>query len=129
MVSFCFFKGPLVQLTCGQDKLQVGLDLNNTQSSDLDPFSGHFAARNCSRFKVQGDVVWYEVEARAGACGNIVTVKIFPFLLCVLDSYLVTITLSSQSVKLRDHYLCYLVGSLVENKIADYSCNLNELGQ
>ncbi|XP_023189205.1 uromodulin-like [Xiphophorus maculatus] len=68
-------EGPLVQLTCGQDKLQVGLDLNSTQSSDLDPFSGHFAARNCSRFKVQGDVVWYEVEARAGACGNIVTIN------------------------------------------------------
>lgn len=112
---FCFFKEPFVHLTCGRDKLQVGLDLNSMQSLGLDPFSGHFAARSCSRFKVQGDVVIYEVEARAGACGNILTVKIFHFLLCVLDSYLVTITLSSQRVKLRDHHLCYLVGSLVEN--------------
>ncbi|XP_014909244.1 uromodulin-like [Poecilia latipinna] len=64
-----------VQLTCGRDKLQVGLDLNSTQSFGLDPFSGHFAARNCSRFRVHGDVVWYEVEARAGACGNIATIN------------------------------------------------------
>uniref|UniRef100_A0A096MF32 ZP domain-containing protein n=1 Tax=Poecilia formosa TaxID=48698 RepID=A0A096MF32_POEFO len=71
--NFSEVKEPPVQLTCGRDKLQVGLDLNSTQSFGLDPFSGHFAARNCSRFRVHGDVVWYEVEARAGACGNIMT--------------------------------------------------------
>ncbi|XP_054897459.1 uromodulin-like [Poeciliopsis prolifica] len=62
-----------VQLICGRDKLQVGLDLKTMQSLGLDPFSGHLAARNCTRFNVHWGVVWYEVEARPGTCGNIVT--------------------------------------------------------
>ncbi|KAM7390920.1 hypothetical protein PAMA_008901 [Pampus argenteus] len=61
------------QLICGHDKLQVGLDLASMTHSRFDPFSGNLAARNCTWVRVQDDVVWYEVEARAGACGNTLT--------------------------------------------------------
>ncbi|KAG8015174.1 Deleted in malignant brain tumors 1 protein, partial [Nibea albiflora] len=54
------------QLICGRDKLQIGLDLAGVASSGFDPFSGNLAARNCSQFRVHGDVVWYEMEAREG---------------------------------------------------------------
>ncbi|GLD60908.1 deleted in malignant brain tumors 1 protein-like isoform X1 [Lates japonicus] len=39
-------------------------------STGLNPFSGNLASRNCSWVRVLDDVVWYEVEAQAGACGN-----------------------------------------------------------
>ncbi|KAM6941613.1 uromodulin-like, partial [Lycodopsis pacificus] len=58
------------QLICGRDKLQVGLDLDSLTSSGLSPFSGNMAARNCSWVRVSDGVVWFEVEAAAGACGN-----------------------------------------------------------
>ncbi|XP_037619294.1 uromodulin [Sebastes umbrosus] len=58
------------QLICGRDKLYVGLDLAGFTSSGLNPFSGNMAARNCTWVRVRDDVVWYEVEATAGACGN-----------------------------------------------------------
>ncbi|XP_044202048.1 pancreatic secretory granule membrane major glycoprotein GP2-like [Thunnus albacares] len=58
------------QLICGHDKLQVGLDLASMTSSGLNPLSGNLAAHNCSWVRVNNDVVWYEVEAQAGACGN-----------------------------------------------------------
>lgn len=48
----------------------MGLDLPGFTSSGLNPFSGNLAARNCSWVRVRDDVVWYEVEATAGACGN-----------------------------------------------------------
>ncbi|XP_047433599.1 deleted in malignant brain tumors 1 protein-like [Mugil cephalus] len=59
------------QLICGRDKLQVGLLLSSLVSAGLDPFSGNLASRNCSWATVRNDIVWYEVEAKAGACGNI----------------------------------------------------------
>ncbi|KAM7412337.1 hypothetical protein PAMA_022019 [Pampus argenteus] len=62
------------QLICGHDKLQVGLDLASMTHSRFDPFSGNLAAHNCTWVRVQDDVVWYEVEARAGACGNTLTI-------------------------------------------------------
>ncbi|KAF1394858.1 hypothetical protein PFLUV_G00005500 [Perca fluviatilis] len=58
------------QLICGRDKLQVGLDLARLTSSGLNPFSGNLASHNCSWVRVTDGVVWYEVEAIAGACGN-----------------------------------------------------------
>uniref|UniRef100_UPI0037E8555A uncharacterized protein isoform X2 n=1 Tax=Semicossyphus pulcher TaxID=241346 RepID=UPI0037E8555A len=58
------------QLTCGPDKLQVGLNLAGLTSSGLNPVSGNFAARNCSRVRVFNNMVWYEVDAMEGACGN-----------------------------------------------------------
>ncbi|XP_049901123.1 uromodulin isoform X2 [Epinephelus moara] len=61
---------PPPQLICGRDKLHVGLDMPGFTSSGLNPFSGNLAARNCSWVRVRDDVVWYEVEATAGACGN-----------------------------------------------------------
>ncbi|XP_049428738.1 uromodulin [Epinephelus fuscoguttatus] len=61
---------PPPQLICGRDKLHVGLDMPGLTSSGLNPFSGNLAARNCSWVRVRDDVVWYEVEATAGACGN-----------------------------------------------------------
>ncbi|XP_074485021.1 scavenger receptor cysteine-rich domain-containing protein DMBT1-like isoform X2 [Sebastes fasciatus] len=58
------------QLICGRDKLHVGLDLASFTFSGLNPFSGNMAARNCTLVRERDDVVWYEVEATAGACGN-----------------------------------------------------------
>uniref|UniRef100_UPI0037E74215 uncharacterized protein isoform X1 n=2 Tax=Semicossyphus pulcher TaxID=241346 RepID=UPI0037E74215 len=58
------------QLICGPDKLQVGLNLAGLTSSGLNPVSGNFAARNCSRVRVFNNMVWYEVDAMEGACGN-----------------------------------------------------------
>ncbi|TDH15847.1 hypothetical protein EPR50_G00013920 [Perca flavescens] len=58
------------QFICGRDKLQVGLDLASLTSSGLNPFSGNLASHNCSWVRVHDGVVWYEVEATAGACGN-----------------------------------------------------------
>ncbi|XP_051239679.1 scavenger receptor cysteine-rich type 1 protein M130-like isoform X2 [Dicentrarchus labrax] len=69
----CEFQRPPLQpsqLICGRDKLQVGLNLADLASSGLSPFSGNLAARNCSWVRVRDDVVWYEVEATEGACGN-----------------------------------------------------------
>ncbi|CAK6973445.1 deleted in malignant brain tumors 1 protein-like [Scomber scombrus] len=72
----CEFQHPPLQrpqLICGRDKLQVGLDLASMTSSGLNPFTGNLAVRNCSSVKVRHGVVWYEVETRAGACGNTLT--------------------------------------------------------
>ncbi|XP_075946965.1 uncharacterized protein LOC142948715 [Anarhichas minor] len=69
----CEFQRPppqLSQLICGRDKLQVGLDLASFTSSGLSPFSGNMASRNCSWARVSDGVVWFEVEAAAGPCGN-----------------------------------------------------------
>ncbi|XP_061578277.1 uromodulin-like [Cololabis saira] len=65
------FIEPPMQLVCGRNKLQVGLFVSSLAFSGLDPLSGHLANRNCSRVRVHGDVVWYEVEAQTGVCGNI----------------------------------------------------------
>ncbi|XP_070782566.1 uromodulin-like [Enoplosus armatus] len=69
----CEFQRPplqLSQLICSRDKLHLGLDLAGLTSSGLNPFSGILAARNCSWVRVRNDVVWYEVRAMEGACGN-----------------------------------------------------------
>ncbi|XP_032366229.1 uromodulin-like, partial [Etheostoma spectabile] len=58
------------QFICDRDKLQVGLDLARLTSSGLNPFSGNLASYNCSWVRVHDGLVWYEVEATAGACGN-----------------------------------------------------------
>ncbi|XP_034395543.1 uromodulin [Cyclopterus lumpus] len=58
-------------LICGNDALHIGLDLADFRSSGLNPFSGNMAASNCSWVRVRDDVVWFEVEATRGACGNI----------------------------------------------------------
>ncbi|XP_059199569.1 uromodulin-like, partial [Centropristis striata] len=63
-------RNPPSQLICGRDKIQVGLDSAHFVSSGLSPYSGNLASRNCSRVRMHNDVVWYEVEAMAGACGN-----------------------------------------------------------
>ncbi|XP_028258249.1 deleted in malignant brain tumors 1 protein-like isoform X2 [Parambassis ranga] len=71
--AVCEFQHPQLppsQFTCGRDKIQIGLNLYNMTSSGLDPFSGNLAALNCSWVRVQNDTVWYEVDAQANACGN-----------------------------------------------------------
>ncbi|KAM9332806.1 scavenger receptor cysteine-rich domain-containing protein DMBT1-like [Pholidichthys leucotaenia] len=57
-------------LICNRDKLQIRLDLSSMVSSGLNPLSGNLAVYNCSWVRVDGENVWYEVEAKAGACGN-----------------------------------------------------------
>ncbi|XP_030582239.1 uromodulin-like [Archocentrus centrarchus] len=69
----CEFQQPPLQsshLICGRDKIQVGLDTASVSSSGLSPFSGNLDSSNCSWVRVRDDIVWYEVETLAGACGN-----------------------------------------------------------
>ncbi|XP_074521444.1 uromodulin-like [Halichoeres trimaculatus] len=58
------------QLICQPNKLQVGLHVDDLTSLGLSPFSGNLASHNCSLPRVHKNVVWYEVEALEGACGN-----------------------------------------------------------
>ena len=44
-------------------------------SMGLNPLSGNLAVRNCSSVRMHNDVVWYEVDAQAGACGNTLKVN------------------------------------------------------
>ncbi|KAM7009867.1 scavenger receptor cysteine-rich domain-containing group B protein-like isoform 3-T3 [Tautogolabrus adspersus] len=60
------------QLICSPDKLQMGLDLADLISG-LNPYSGNLASRNCSWARVQNNMVWYDVDAVEGACGNTLT--------------------------------------------------------
>uniref|UniRef100_A0A3Q2VY42 Uromodulin-like n=2 Tax=Haplochromis burtoni TaxID=8153 RepID=A0A3Q2VY42_HAPBU len=73
-MSFSLVQQPPLQtsqLICGRDKIQVGLHMGSMSSSGLNPFSGNLASSNCSWVRVRDDYVWYEMEARAGACGNV----------------------------------------------------------
>ncbi|XP_053274159.1 uromodulin [Pleuronectes platessa] len=58
------------QLICGRDKIQMGLNMAAITAMGLNPLSGNLAVRNCSWVRMHNDVVWYEVDAQAGACGN-----------------------------------------------------------
>mgnify|MGYP007124598195 CR=1 FL=1 len=57
-------------------------------SKDLNPLSGNLVVRNCSWVRMHNDVVWYEVDAQAGACGNTLRVNtLFLFKLCPFIYY------------------------------------------
>ncbi|CAB1456741.1 unnamed protein product [Pleuronectes platessa] len=58
------------QLICGRDEIQIGLNMAAITAMGLNPLSGNLAVRNCSWVRMHNDVVWYEVDAQAGACGN-----------------------------------------------------------
>ncbi|KAK7901780.1 hypothetical protein WMY93_018549 [Mugilogobius chulae] len=60
----------MYQLSCGQDKIQGGLNRAYVLSFGLDPLSGHLMDRNCRRSRFTNRFVWYEVEPREGVCGN-----------------------------------------------------------
>lgn len=64
------------QLVCGRDKIELSFFVGALTSRGLDPLSGHLAVANCSRFRVQNDIIRYEVETREGVCGNIMRVNI-----------------------------------------------------
>lgn len=78
---FLFFslvsQPPEPQLVCGRNNIEIGFYVAALPLFGLDPFSGHLAVTNCSRFRVQNNSVWYQVETREGVCGNILRVKIF----------------------------------------------------
>ncbi|XP_062243292.1 uromodulin-like [Platichthys flesus] len=63
-------EGKSLQLICGHDKIQMGLNMAAITAMGLNPLSGNLAVRNCSWVRMHNDVVWYEVDAQAGACGN-----------------------------------------------------------
>ncbi|XP_062243289.1 deleted in malignant brain tumors 1 protein-like [Platichthys flesus] len=70
---FCEVQRPPLQppqLICGLDKIQMGLNMAAITSMGLNPLSGNLAVPNCSWVRMHNDVVWYEVDAQAGACGN-----------------------------------------------------------
>ncbi|XP_073325943.1 scavenger receptor cysteine-rich type 1 protein M130-like [Pagrus major] len=58
------------QLVCDQFRIGVGLDRVRVTSLGFNPFSGNMASHDCSRYRVHDGVVWYEMDARAGSCGN-----------------------------------------------------------
>nr|XP_057946182.1 uromodulin-like [Doryrhamphus excisus] len=66
-------EGKNKDLICGSDKIQVGLDSVFITHIGYDPLTGNLAVRNCSWVRVRGDVVWYETDTRADACGNTLT--------------------------------------------------------
>uniref|UniRef100_A0A3Q2VX95 SRCR domain-containing protein n=1 Tax=Haplochromis burtoni TaxID=8153 RepID=A0A3Q2VX95_HAPBU len=83
LMSFSLVRQPPLQpsqLICGHGKIQVGLHMGNMSSSGLNSFSGNLASSNCSWVRVHDDIIWYEVEAREGACGNLLEVKTCFFL-------------------------------------------------
>nr|XP_057938321.1 uromodulin [Doryrhamphus excisus] len=61
------------RLICGSDKIQVAVNSVVTTNAGYDPLTGNLAVHNCSLVRVQGDMVWYEADTRANACGNILT--------------------------------------------------------
>ncbi|KAM9856942.1 uncharacterized protein ACBR49_000608 [Aulostomus maculatus] len=72
----CEFHRPTFEpshLICSHDKLQVGLDSIRMTASGFDPLSGNLASGTCSWIRVTNGVVWYEVGAQPGVCGNILT--------------------------------------------------------
>ncbi|KAG7223796.1 hypothetical protein INR49_026479 [Caranx melampygus] len=68
---FAYLPPQSTHLICGGHEIQVGLEVADIASRGLDPSSGHLAALNCSSFRVRDDVIWYQVAAEGGACGNI----------------------------------------------------------
>lgn len=76
------------QLVCGQFRFGVGLDIDHVTSFGFNPFSGNMASNNCGRIREYNNVVWYEVDAIEGACGNTLTVKIQTFFVfCILPHW------------------------------------------
>ncbi|CAB1452698.1 unnamed protein product [Pleuronectes platessa] len=72
----CEFQRPPLQppqLICGRDEIQIGLNMAAITAMGLNPLSGNLAVRNCSWVRMHNDVVWYEVDDQAGACGNTLT--------------------------------------------------------
>ncbi|XP_030289438.1 deleted in malignant brain tumors 1 protein-like isoform X1 [Sparus aurata] len=63
------------QLVCGQFRFGVGLDIDHVTSFGFNPFSGNMASNNCGRIREYNNVVWYEVDAIEGACGNTLTIN------------------------------------------------------
>ncbi|XP_060941240.1 uromodulin-like [Limanda limanda] len=47
-----------------------GLNMAAITAMGLNPLAGNLAVQNCSWVRMHNDVVWYEVDAQAGACGN-----------------------------------------------------------
>ncbi|XP_057692551.1 pancreatic secretory granule membrane major glycoprotein GP2-like [Corythoichthys intestinalis] len=60
-------------LVCGHDKIKVGLDYDSVNQSGYNPISGNLAVRNCALVTVQDNLVWYEADGQAHACGNTLT--------------------------------------------------------
>uniref|UniRef100_A0AAZ3SXA2 ZP domain-containing protein n=1 Tax=Oncorhynchus tshawytscha TaxID=74940 RepID=A0AAZ3SXA2_ONCTS len=65
---FCVFLA--LELVCGRNFIQVGLQMVNLEAGRLDPSSGHLADPSCSAHQEANGTVWYQVERREGRCGN-----------------------------------------------------------
>ncbi|XP_067360301.1 uncharacterized protein [Channa argus] len=60
------------QLVCSDSQLQVGVHFSSLQFR-LNLLSGHLAVPSCSSYRVQENVVWYQVPRQAGFCGTVLT--------------------------------------------------------
>ncbi|XP_054631729.1 uncharacterized protein LOC129181075 [Dunckerocampus dactyliophorus] len=65
----------LRHLICDSDKIRVGMDSARIRRTGYNPLSGKLADRKCSQKTEQDGVVWYEVDAQEGACGNTMKIK------------------------------------------------------
>ncbi|XP_045067606.1 uromodulin [Coregonus clupeaformis] len=59
-----------LELVCGRNFIQVGLQMVNLEAGRLDPSSAHLADPRCSAHQKANGTVWYQVERREGRCGN-----------------------------------------------------------
>ncbi|KAK6300804.1 hypothetical protein J4Q44_G00289020, partial [Coregonus suidteri] len=59
-----------LELVCGRNFIQVGLQMVNQEAGRLDPSSAHLADPRCSAHQKANGTVWYQVERREGRCGN-----------------------------------------------------------
>uniref|UniRef100_A0A8C7LE44 ZP domain-containing protein n=1 Tax=Oncorhynchus kisutch TaxID=8019 RepID=A0A8C7LE44_ONCKI len=66
----CERKGESLELVCGRNFIQVGLQMVHLEAGRLDASSGHLADPSCSAHQEANGTVWYQVERREGRCGN-----------------------------------------------------------
>uniref|UniRef100_A0A8C5GLM3 Deleted in malignant brain tumors 1 protein-like n=1 Tax=Gouania willdenowi TaxID=441366 RepID=A0A8C5GLM3_GOUWI len=58
------------QLVCSRDQLQVGVPLRSLMSAGLNIFSAHMVDPSCSSYRVDHNILWYQVARRPDICGT-----------------------------------------------------------
>ncbi|XP_076852746.1 pancreatic secretory granule membrane major glycoprotein GP2-like [Brachyhypopomus gauderio] len=73
--AVCEETAPAPELLCTRTVMQIGVSAKYTGSQNLDGTSGHLADPTCVTQKEVNGTVWYEVQRRAGVCGNVMKVN------------------------------------------------------
>ncbi|XP_054633377.1 uncharacterized protein LOC129181784 isoform X3 [Dunckerocampus dactyliophorus] len=71
-LAYCAELDPpfLSHITCGSDKIWVGVNSANLSVAGYNPYNGHLEDRKCSQRKEENGDVFYETDAQTGTCGN-----------------------------------------------------------